>query len=178
MFRRGAGGRPVGGVQPSSLWNERITPESYAAGPEAYQQAILEQYKLFAEMADRTSNRRGLANTFFLTFNTAAISTLAGLLAGRNVYTGWLLIPLAALLIECLAWFALIRSYRLLNSAKFAVICAMEEQLPAMPWTMEWYRIGFNSGTNRYRRITLIERWVPITFSVAYLAGFIAYALR
>lgn len=32
---------------------------------EKYQSAILEQYRLYVEMADRTSARRVLANIFF-----------------------------------------------------------------------------------------------------------------
>jgi hypothetical protein len=38
---------------------------------------VLEQYKLYVEMADRLSARRALANTFFLTVNTAVLIGLA-----------------------------------------------------------------------------------------------------
>jgi len=35
-----------------------VTPASYAGGSETYLSAILEQYKLYVEMADRVSSRR------------------------------------------------------------------------------------------------------------------------
>ena len=58
------------------LWNTDITPTSYEGASEKYQAAILEQYKLYVEMADRISNRRGLTNTFFLTINTAIFTVI------------------------------------------------------------------------------------------------------
>ena len=50
-------------------WNNETTPAQYAGESEKYQAAVLEQYKLYVEMADRVSARRGLANTFLLTLN-------------------------------------------------------------------------------------------------------------
>ncbi|MGH6629978.1 MAG: RipA family octameric membrane protein, partial [Burkholderiales bacterium] len=38
--------------------------------------AILEQYKTYVEMADRISGCRALANTFFLTLNTAIFTVI------------------------------------------------------------------------------------------------------
>jgi hypothetical protein len=59
------------------LWNVDVNAKSYEGASEKYQIAILEQYKLYVEMADRISNRRGLTNTFFLTLNTV-IFTIIG----------------------------------------------------------------------------------------------------
>jgi hypothetical protein len=44
---------------------------------EKYQAAIMDQYKLYVEMADRTSARRSLMNTFFLTLNTGIFTVIA-----------------------------------------------------------------------------------------------------
>src|SRR5687768_16913613 len=55
----------------SKLWNADVGPDSYQGSSEQYQAAILEQYRLYVLMADRISARRALANTFFLTLNTA-----------------------------------------------------------------------------------------------------------
>jgi hypothetical protein len=52
-------------------WNHAVSAASYEGGNEKHQAAILEQYKLYVEMAERISQRRGLTNTFFLTLNTA-----------------------------------------------------------------------------------------------------------
>jgi hypothetical protein len=55
--------------------------------------------------------------------------------------------PLVALG-QCFAWFYLVWSYRLLNSAKYQVVGALEERLPASPfWAAEWWALG--EGTNR-----------------------------
>ena len=50
------------------LWNEEFANTTH----------LLEQYKIYVEMADRISHRRAVANTFFLTFNTAVVGALAG----------------------------------------------------------------------------------------------------
>jgi hypothetical protein len=47
------------------LWNQSVSAACYEGAKEKYQAAILEQYKLYVEMADRISQRRGLTNTFF-----------------------------------------------------------------------------------------------------------------
>ena len=59
-----------------NLWNGHVDALSYDAHGEKYQSAILEQYKLYVEMADRVSARRALANTFFLTLNTAVFTAI------------------------------------------------------------------------------------------------------
>ena len=61
--------------------------------------ALLEQYKLYVEMADRISARRGLTNSFFLTLNTGIVALVGALKKfppGTEAW--WLAIPLVALL--------------------------------------------------------------------------------
>ncbi len=41
--------------------------------------ALLEQYKLYVEMADRISARRGLTNSYFLTLNTGIVALVGAL---------------------------------------------------------------------------------------------------
>ena len=52
----------------SHLWRARADPADEATA--------FEQYKLYVEMADRVSARRSLANTFFLTLNTALFTPI------------------------------------------------------------------------------------------------------
>ena len=47
------------------LWNGNIGPDNYAGVAEKYQAAILDQYKLYVEMADRVSSAARLDHTFF-----------------------------------------------------------------------------------------------------------------
>jgi hypothetical protein len=136
---------------------------------------VLEQYKLCVEMADRVSARRNTSNTYFLSLNTAlsvALVTLAGgRLAGTSV---WLLAAgLVIVLAQCSAWFVIVRSYRLLNSAKFAVIGAFEERLPAFAYSRaEWGALGEGRDWRRYLPLTHVEQWVPVIFAAAYLVAF------
>ena len=116
----------------ANLWSPEADGEHWSGPPDAYYSTLLEQYKLYVEMADRVSARRGLANTFFLTFNSAVFTLIGAFWTARPHATSALLIvPVLVLLAQCLAWFWLIRSYRQLNAAKYAVVGALEERLPA-----------------------------------------------
>jgi hypothetical protein len=55
------------------LWNDapdRVGPRDATT----YESAAPEQYRLYVEMADRVSPRRGLMNSFFLTLKTAVFT--------------------------------------------------------------------------------------------------------
>jgi hypothetical protein len=158
------------------LWNTEVGPEQYTVEREKYQQAILEQYKIYVEMADRISSRRALANTFFITLNSAAF-TLIGIFwkdrpeANRLI----LLVPFVVVIGLCLAWFWIVRAYRQLNSGKYVVIGALERRLPSSPyWVGEWEVLGRGSDKARYWPLTHLEKWVPLLFAMAYSAGLIA----
>jgi hypothetical protein len=89
-----------------------------------------------------------------------------------------LVVPWLALVIQCLAWFWLLRSYRLLNTAKYAVIGAREERLPASPyWRGEWAALGQGRDPARYWPLSHVEQWIPGVFALAYTAGFLAIIL-
>ena len=76
---------------------------------------------------------------------------------------------------QCLAWYYLVRSYRQLNTAKYEVVGALEERLPASPyWRAEWYALGEGKDRSRYWPLSHIEQWIPVMFGFAYVAGFIA----
>lgn len=159
------------------LWNDDTFIDTrYGGDTTVVQAVILDQYKLYVEMADRVSQRRGLTNTFFLTINTA-VFTLIGVFL-NNKSTGqpwWLLIPLIALLGQCFAWYYIVRSYRQLNTAKYQVIGALEERLPASPcWGAEWEALGKGKDPKKYWPLSHIEQWIPILFAAVYLGGFIA----
>ncbi|MFF0157615.1 hypothetical protein ACFYRY_08765 [Streptomyces sp. NPDC005263] len=160
------------------LWNPGVTPAAYA-GQEKYHVAVLEQYKICIDMADKVSQRRTLTNTFFLTLNTAAL-TVIGVFWQKapSGSTAWLLIPLLALLLECGSWFWLLCSYRQLSNAKFAVVGELEEKLPASPFVKgEWGLLGKGQDFKKYVPLTWLEIWVPIFFATIYIGGFIALAV-
>jgi hypothetical protein len=135
-------------------------------------QQYLDLYKLAVEMADRISARRAVANSFFLTINTG----LAALLGSADLR--WYVA--AAGIVFSATWWALLRSYRELNSAKFQVILAMEERLPVRVYGDEWNalkrepvkfalrRDTLKSWVAQYRELGRIERIVPWIFVVIY----------
>jgi hypothetical protein len=127
---------------------------------------FLDQYKLAVEMADRVSARRGAANSFFLTVNTA----LTALLGGTDLR--WY-VPVAGIAFAG-TWSALLRSYSDLNRAKFAVILQMEERLPVRLYGDEWSILKPTatpapSRLSRYRELGQVERLVPGLFALMYL---------
>lgn len=144
----------------------KVNPTEYG---KKYQDHLLEQYKLFVGSAEKNSSLRHSANNFFLTLNTALVS-LFGILASS--YTAlsrlWLLlIPLAGILI-CLKWYALIISYKQLNTGKFAVIHKLEQRLPAALYDYEWEVLKKGDGT-RYTPFTHIENHIPKIFVLLYI---------
>ncbi|WP_104820631.1 hypothetical protein [Kitasatospora sp. MMS16-BH015] len=163
-----------------ALWNEAVTAADYARNQDKYQGAVLEQYKLCVEMADRVSSRRNLTNTFFLTLNTAVVAALAAVSADSWAGTPvWSLVAgLLILLAQCLVWYVMMRSYRQLSAAKWAVIGAMERRLPAFAYSeAEWTHLGEGKDWRKYIRLTYAEQAVPVIAAVAYLVGFLAAVL-
>jgi hypothetical protein len=158
------------------LWNHGVDAKAYEGDGEKYRAAVLEQYKMYVEMADRISQRRGLTNTFFLTLNTAIFTVIGVFWKDRpDAEVWWLVFPLLVVLGQCFAWFYLVRSYRQLNTAKYEVIGALEERLPASPyWRAEWLALGEGRDRRLYWPLTHIEKWIPILFAFLYLAGFVA----
>lgn len=167
----GAATTPIEDVRPT-VWNIA----SPASEDDKERAIILEQYKLYVEMADRISARRSLTNTFFLTLNTAIFAAIGALWKDKLTFPVWLLVfPLVAIVVQCGAWFLLVRSYRQLNSAKYTVIGVLEERLPASPyWRAEWSALGEGKDKAKYWPMTHLEQWVPIIFAATYIAAFIA----
>ncbi|MFD0501956.1 hypothetical protein ACFQ0G_01475 [Streptomyces chiangmaiensis] len=106
-----------------------------------YRTAVLEQYKVYVESADRASARRNVANTFFLTVN-GLLLTLFGAAAAseaREAPTAGVVCVMVAALCQCLVWWVQARSYRRLGSAKWAVVAELELRLPALAYSSaEW----------------------------------------
>jgi hypothetical protein len=145
---------------------------------EHYQNHLLEQYKLYVQMADKISERRQSANSFFLTINTALIAFL-GLVASPDVGSDagvaanpplpWVLVVSAAGVVLCYFWFRLVRSYKDLNSGKFKVVHAIERRLPSAPYDAEWEALGRGEDPKLYLPFTHAEIWIPWVFAALYI---------
>jgi hypothetical protein len=75
--------------------------------------------------------------------------------------------------IVCLAWSALLKSYRELNRAKFAVLAELEAHLPASPTTRE-RQIYKEHGR---RSLSRVESLIPACFVLLYIIMFVAALL-
>jgi hypothetical protein len=129
-----------------------------------YQDHLLEQYKLSVEMADKISERRATANTFFLSLNSFLLTVLGVLPQLKSNIVEftivWIVVVVIAGISFCIAWIMIIMGYNKLNEAKFKVINKIEEKLPVAMYATEWDYLKLLSI--RYSPLSLIERWVPI----------------
>lgn len=135
---------------------------------------VVEIYKLYVDMADRISSRRQTANSFFLTLNTALVGivgyTQLGLRGSDSMKLLWI-ISIGGITL-CFSWYRLLRSYRGLSSGKFAVIQAIERQLPISPYAAEWEALGRGEDPERYLPFTKVEVVVPWVFLVLHFIVF------
>ncbi len=81
-------------------------------------------------------------------------------------------IPTASALV-CLAWAALLASYRQLNRAKFTVLAELERDLPVPPFTRE--REVYRAEGRR--SLSRVERWIPGCFFLLHAAMLAAAAV-
>jgi hypothetical protein len=131
-----------------------------------YKSHYIEIYKLYVEMADKISERRQAANSFFLTINTAIVGLVSYLQLGQTGKTEsifHLMIGMAGMII-CYMWYRLVLSYKQLNSGKFRVVHLIEQNLPLAPYDAEWEILGRGKDPKKYLPFTHIEIFVPWVF--------------
>ncbi|MGA5272954.1 RipA family octameric membrane protein [Streptomyces cellulosae] len=138
---------------------------------------VLELYKLAVEMADRVSARRGTANAFFLSVQTALVTLISFGIPKLSESPWWVswAVALAGITLSA-AWWMQLRSYRDLNTAKFQVINKLEEHLPARIFADEWEalkRDPISGWRKRYAELGTSERIVPLVFVGAHLILFV-----
>ena len=137
---------------------------------------LLEQYKLYVEMADRVSTRRHHTNLFYISIISALIAFLS--LAGNKLspissYQPVIYLSASVLgLLLCGIWYMNIESYRQLNRGKFKIIHEMEEKLPFKCYKEEWKVLGEGRDYSKYRQLTVVEKKVPLILSIPFLVMF------
>jgi hypothetical protein len=130
----------------------------------------LAMFELFLATAEKVSDRRAQANSWMLSVNSAIVA-LYGYIQSDKMAVGvppkavWLWAIPAGGAIVCLAWAALLASYRKLNSAKYTVLAELEADLPASPFTRE-RQIYKEDGR---RSFSQIEIWIPACFVLLYI---------
>lgn len=148
-------------VDRAGLFNEIEEGVEYTHNDKWYSH-LLDQYKLYVEMADRISQRRATANTYFLSLNSAILAFVGYLSVKETGEYNWML-ACGGIALSIL-WRRLIISYTNLNTAKFKVIHNIEKRLPISPYEAEWIAMGEGKNPELYRPLTHIERGVPLVF--------------
>lgn len=112
-------------MPPSGKLQSR-TPEEYG---DKYKDHLLEQYKLYVETSQQVSEKRQNSNNYLLTLNSSLVTLFVVFLSTFGHQRLNFLIPTTGLIV-CFIWYSLVDSYKDLNTAKFAVIHELENQLP------------------------------------------------
>ena len=131
---------------------------------ERFKEPLLEQYKLYVEMADRVTSRRIHTNMFYISLVSGLITVIS---VSREVgLSTSVIIPAISVLgiIVCVLWCIHISSYRKLNSAKFEIIHKIEQHLPYPCYREEWKILK----ENRYVLLSKIEQFVTIIFAIIF----------
>ena len=146
-----------------------------------YKDHLLEQYKLYIEMADKISERRATANSFFLSLNSFLLTVL-GILPQlkSNIIEFtvlWIIIVSIAGTSFCISWIMIIRAYKSLNGAKFKIINKIEDNLPVSMYNSEWKylktvkkNLKYLPFPIKYSPLSVIELWVPIIIILLYIS--------
>lgn len=154
------------------LWNNTENLNGYSSN-EQYHQHILEQYKLYVEMADKISSRRDTANAFFLTLNSLIFSAGAAIVEKGIIFQNkyLLLVPSLLLILQTFFWWRLINSYKQLNGAKFQIVGELETRLPASPYFKAEWKLMLREGKEykTYWPLTHLESKIPVAFGIAYI---------
>ena len=121
---------------------------------------LLEVYKLHAKLADNVSQRREGANRLYVTLITGFIVLLVAMLRfGSGDIPVWIILAVGGVIgaLISASWFVVVRSYKQLNSGKFAVLQELEEQLAFPFFTKEWENLGGGENRRKYLKMTVAE---------------------
>jgi hypothetical protein len=121
---------------------------------------LLEQYKMYVELTDRTSERRLKTNNFYLSIISALI---VGFLTVRYRLNDFRLLLAMAIFINCIClnWISNIKGYRSLNTAKFKVIKELEQKLSYACFDVEWKLLEEGQNPKKYRLLSKTEIFMP-----------------
>jgi len=141
---------------------------------EKFKEQLLEQYKLYVEMADRISERRMQTNKFYISLLSGLLALLSILVSIGNLNQTLTFVIVSLLgMALCILWHINIRSYRQLNSGKFKVIHEMEQNLPFPCYDKEWEILGKGKEKSKYFQFTRVEKYIPLILSIPYIFLFL-----
>jgi hypothetical protein len=143
--------------------DDELSGVSEAHYGDNYSDHLMTMYRDYVTSADNISRRRQIANTFFLSINTALLGMTAKEGIGIAIGGEMIWLVSVAAIVFCLVWREMILSYSNLNSAKFTVINEIEKRLPVKPYYAEWELKKHREGSGK-STLTKVEKWVPYIF--------------
>lgn len=155
------------------LWSN--TDEDTNLSNEQYNSLLIEQYRIYIELTDRTNIRRIVTNLFFLVFNLVIVGIVA-LAVSNNMSLHnppspvLVAIPYFAGLVFCYAWWKIIRFFRHHIQIKNSIVPSLERRLPSRVWLTEEY-IAEAKGS--FKPIRVLEIYMPFVFMALYTALFV-----
>ena len=137
---------------------------------QAYNNNLMEQYKIFLKTSEDLVARRQSVNSFYISLNTALVTFIGVILGLINspLNTFVMMAMCIAGIILDIAWANLLDSYGILNSAKMKVISLLEKQLPIALYDSEWKIMNDKLTNKKYTSFTDSEKKIPKTFGVVY----------
>lgn len=145
-----------------------------------FQDHLLEQYKLYVEMIDRTSTRRNQMNGFYTSLLSGLLALIA-IVTNKDITTfqntkfqavAFLAVAILGILL-CIVWYLNIQSYKQLNSGKFKVINELEQHLPFACYGKEWELLKKDKRYKGYLAQTNVERIIPFILVIPYVSLFL-----
>lgn len=140
---------------------------------------LLEIYKLHAEFADRVSQRREGANHLHVSLLSGFLVFLAALLSfGSGEISTSTLLLFSGIIGMAISgsWYIVIRSYRQLNTGKFAALDELEQKLDYPFFRREWELLKQGKSRKVYWKLTVVETFLPTIFFLIFFS-FLVIAL-
>jgi hypothetical protein len=120
-------------IPADEFWTAEINERTYdGAGRAPYQQAVMEQYKLYVGLVQHNRSRRALANSFHLGLNTSAFVAIGALWQTRP-HRAILTLVMVVLLEQCVSWAVTIQRYREIGAHHSG--CCRTAMVSAESWT-------------------------------------------
>lgn len=140
---------------------------------EKFQEHLLEQYKLYVSLTDNASARRSKTNEYYSSLFSISIPLIAVGIS-EKILSDLIVIIISIIgLFLCAVWYLNIRSYKQLNTGRFKIIHQIEEHLPFECFKKEWDYLGNGKHKNKYFKLSSVEGFVPLIFSIPFIILFL-----
>lgn len=122
--------------------------------------SLIDQYQIYVSWAEKISDRRQIANNYYITLTTLLISGIGYIWAqGFSIFLNYMW-PLLGI---CIAYirFINLRAYKQINSKKFEIIHQIEEKLPMNLYSYEREKLWKWEDKKLYYPFSHIEILIP-----------------